>query len=267
MSQAGNWHNRRQQHKEVNVVSTKAPSRMHWSEKPITWSQADHPDVMPNPGSYTLVLEATFATDRRNCRFGRVLIDGGSNINILYRETIERLNIKAKQLQPSRTIFHGIVPGLSFSPIGKIKIDVPFGDRDHFRREPIRFEVVDLESPYHALLGRPALGKFMMVPHYAYLKAKMPGTKGNITISRDYTKSRDCAAASSRLAESLVIAEEKKILDRVVAMAGKQPALSPDPKECDAQGSFQPAKETKRVPLDPDHPERFATIGANLDNK
>ena len=34
---------------------------------------------------------------------------------------------------------------------------------------------------------------------------KMPGTKGFITISRDYEKSVDCAAASSQLAESLVI--------------------------------------------------------------
>ena len=64
-----------------------------------------------------------------------------------------------------------------------------------------------------------------------------------------------------------MIAEEKKMLDRVVAMAGKQSALSPVPKECDAQGSFQPAKETKKIPLDPEHPERFATIGANLDSK
>ena len=50
-------------------------------------------------------------------------------------------------------------------------------------------------------------------------------------------------------------------------MAGKQSALSPNPKDCDAQGSFQPAKETKKIPLDPEHPERFAVIGANLDSK
>ena len=50
-------------------------------------------------------------------------------------------------------------------------------------------------------------------------------------------------------------------------MAGKQLALSPDPKEYDAQGSFQPAKETKKIPLDPENPERFAVIGANLDSK
>ena len=99
---------------------------------------------------------------------------------------MEKLNIKAKQLMPSRTVFHGIVPGLSCSPIGKIKMDVLFGDKDHFRREAIWFEVVDLESPYHALLGRPALAKFMAVPHYAYLKMKMLSSKGIITVAGDY---------------------------------------------------------------------------------
>ena len=64
-----------------------------------------------------------------------------------------------------------------------------------------------------------------------------------------------------------MIAEGKKMLNRVVALAGKQPALSLDPKQCKAQGSFQPAKETKKIPLDPEHPERHAVIGANLDSK
>lgn len=122
-----------------------------------------------------------------------------------------------------------------------------------------RFEVVDLESPYHALLGRPSLAKFMAVPHYAYLKMKMPGPKGIITIAGDYQKSDACAAASSWLAESLVIAEEKHL--RVVAMASKQPDMSPDPQESKARGSFQLAKETKKIPLNPEHPEKYAVIG------
>ena len=95
----------------------------------------------------------------------------------------------------------------------------------------------------------------------------LPSVKGIITVAGDYKKSIECAMASSRLAESLVVAEEKKMLERVVAMAGKQPALSPNPKDCDAQGSFQPAKETKKIPLDLENPERFAVIGANLDSK
>ena len=126
---------------------------------------------------------------------------------------------------------------------------------------------MDLESPYHALLGRPALAKFMAVPHYAYLKMKMSSSKGILTIAGDYKKSSACAADSSRLAESLVIAAEKRLLDQVVAMAGKQPEMSPNPKESEAEGSFKPAKETKKIPLDPEHPERHAGIGANLDSR
>jgi len=58
---------------------------------------------------------------------------GGSSINILYKDTMEKLGIKQRHLQPSRTVFHGIVPGLSCSPIGKTQIDVLFGDKNHFR--------------------------------------------------------------------------------------------------------------------------------------
>ena len=96
---------------------------------------------------------------------------------------------------------------------------------------------------------------------------KIPSTKGVITVAGDYKKSSECAAASSQLAESLVIAEEKKMMDRVVAIAGKPSAVSSDPKEHDTQGSFQSAKETKKIPLDLEHPERFAVIGANLNSK
>ena len=74
-------------------------------------------------------------------------------------------------------------------------MDVLFGDKDHFCREAIWFEVVDLESPYHALLGRPALAKFMAVPHYAYLKMKMPSSKRIITMAgrvrRDCRRKKD----------------------------------------------------------------------------
>ena len=130
---ANDRHSRRQQHCEVNTVALTAPEFMHWSEKPISWSCADHPEVMPSPGSYALVLDATLAMERRAARFSQILIDGGSSINILYRDTMEKLKIKEKQLMPSRTVFHGIVPGLSCSPIGKIKIDFLFGEKYYFR--------------------------------------------------------------------------------------------------------------------------------------
>jgi hypothetical protein len=94
--------------------------------------------------------------------------------------------------------------------MGRIELEVLFGGKDNHRREPIWLEVVDLNSPYHALLGRPALAKFMAVPHYAYLKMKLPGPRGVITVTGRYKKSIKCARASSKLAEALVIAQEKR---------------------------------------------------------
>ena len=64
-----------------------------------------------------------------------------------------------------------------------------------------------------------------------------------------------------------MIAAEKRLLDRVVAMAGKQSEISPNPKESEVDGSFKPAKETKKIPLDPEHLERYAVIGTNLSSK
>ena len=126
---------------------------------------------------------------------------------------------------------------------------------------------MDLNSPYHALLGRPTLAKFMAIPHYAYLKMKMPGPKGIITIAGDYKKSLECAQESSRLADAMVIAEEKRQIDRLVAQATEQPAIPSPPSQSADEGSFKPAKETKQVPLDPANPKQCVTIGAGLSPK
>ena len=48
-----------------------------------------------------------------------------------------KISLKADDLEPTPTIFHGIVPGLSCSPIGGVRLDVLFGDSSHFWREPI----------------------------------------------------------------------------------------------------------------------------------
>ena len=64
-----------------------------------------------------------------------------------------------------------------------------------------------------------------------------------------------------------MIAAEKRLLDRVVALAGKKPEMSPTPQESEVEGSFKPAKETKKIPLDPEHPERHAVVGTGLDSK
>jgi hypothetical protein len=131
--------------------------------------------------------------------------------------------------------------------MGKIQLEVLFGEKDNYRREPIWFEVVDLNSPYHVLLGCPALAKFMAVPHYAYLKMKLPGPRGVIIVDGCYKKSIECMRASSKLAEALVIAEEKHQLLQLVAAAqpGHLASSPPAPR-------FKPASGTQEIPPEVD---------------
>jgi hypothetical protein len=182
---------------EVNAVMPAEPQSMHWSEAAITWGREDHPRLMPSPGEYTLVLDPIMCSHTHICRFSRVLIDGGSSINLLYQSSMEKLGIPLAQLKPSRLTFHGIVPWHSCTPMGRVQLEVLFGKKGNCRRETIWFELVDICSPYHALLGRLALAKFMAVPHYAYLKMKLPGPKGVITVSGCFKKSLACTKASS----------------------------------------------------------------------
>ena len=59
-----------------------------------------------------MLLDPTFVAEQEFAvTFSRVLIDGGSSINILYKDTADKLGITEARMNRSRTIFHDIVPG------------------------------------------------------------------------------------------------------------------------------------------------------------
>jgi hypothetical protein len=119
-------------------------------------------------------------------------MDGGSSLNLIYADTLQKIKIPMDDLLPTETSFHGIVPGKPTYPLGAIHLDVIFGTPANFRKEKIKFEVVDWPSQYHAILGRPTFARFMAVPHYAYLKLQMPANRGPLTISRSFARSENC---------------------------------------------------------------------------
>jgi hypothetical protein len=56
-----------------------------------------------------------------NARFSKVLMDGGSSLNILYAHTLRLLGIGLDQLRPSTTPFHGVALGKCVQPLGQIE--------------------------------------------------------------------------------------------------------------------------------------------------
>jgi hypothetical protein len=129
------WH-------EVFAAEKAPPSFLDCSEDAITFSREDHPNRIPNPGQYPLVVDPVI----ENSRFSKVLMDGGSSLNILYAHTLCLLGIGLDQLRPSTMPFNGVAPGKHVQPLGQIGLPLWFGTPDNFRKETLTFEVVELRG-------------------------------------------------------------------------------------------------------------------------
>jgi hypothetical protein len=70
-------------------------------------------------------------------------------------------------------------------PRGCISLPVTFGMAENIRTESILFDVADVSLSFNAILGRPALYRFMAVAHYGYLVLKMPTPDGVLRIRGD----------------------------------------------------------------------------------
>jgi hypothetical protein len=160
------------------LVEVVTPVYLDWSDKTITFDRDDHQDYIPNPGKYPLVIDPVIG----NTGLSRVLMDGGSSLNIIYAETLELMGFSWSQIQAGVEPFYGITPGKRVQPLGQINFPICFGTPSNFMREILIFEVVGFRGTYHAVLGRPFYTKFMALPNYTYLKLKMSGPKGVITV-------------------------------------------------------------------------------------
>jgi hypothetical protein len=57
---------------------------------------------------------------------------------------------------------------------GCISLLVTFGTPENIRTESFLFDIVEVNLPFNAILGKPAMYQFMTVAHYGYLVLKMP---------------------------------------------------------------------------------------------
>jgi hypothetical protein len=187
--------------RQVNLAISSPPATteyLQWSDQPIRFSRADHPRKVPRPGHSPMVLKAQIG----GYDVGRVFMVAGSDINLIYVRTLKAMSISLESLKPTNCSFHGIVPGGANYPLGKIELEVCFGNSNNYRREKLKFEVIDWPSQYHAILGHPAFAKFMAVPHYAYVMLKIPGPKGTIMIQGSFKVSNTCDKEFNRLVQT-----------------------------------------------------------------
>jgi hypothetical protein len=264
----GGLPNRRAQkatRREVLNIEPAVPTPLRWSEVPITFSRADQWTSFSEPGRFPLVLKPVVAGSRLN----KVLIDGGSGLNVLFTKTLKKMKLDiTHMLTKSTSPFYGIVPRNAAIPLGSVVLPVTFGKiRENYRTEYIKFEVADFETSYHAILGRPAIAKFMVVPHYTYLVLKMPSPAGVLSLQGDLKISFHCDT------EAVELAATNQVPNAMMEIYAASKKLAPSeldiPKKSDNANTPQPIEEVqvKTIDLETGDNSKTTTIGASLDPK
>jgi hypothetical protein len=118
---------------EIMAVSPTTLEYLKWSEVPITLDCRNHPDFVPKPRRYPLIVIPIL----QDVKLNQVLIDGGNSLNILFLKTFYQMGLSRSLLHPSRSPFHGIVPSAVATPVGQITLLITFGTQDNFRLETI----------------------------------------------------------------------------------------------------------------------------------
>jgi hypothetical protein len=73
-------------------------------------------------------------------------MDAGSGINLIYAKTLRAMRISLEFLKPTDCSFRGIIPGSANYQLGRIALDVCFGNHENYRKEGLDFKVMDWPS-------------------------------------------------------------------------------------------------------------------------
>jgi hypothetical protein len=148
-----------------------------------------------------------------------------------------------------------------------VVLPVTFGSKEHYRIKYIKFEVADFETSYHAILSRPALAKFMVVPYYVYLVLMMSGPKGVLALQGDRKRSYDCDTEAVEIASTTQV---PNIMMQVFTASKKlAPGELKIPEKSDGVNKVKPTGEValKDIDLGTDDSCKMTMIGAGLDPK
>jgi hypothetical protein len=230
--------------REISLAQRIKPGRrMRWSDVDISFGLEDHPITELSDRNLPFVVKISIGRHR----VAKTMIDNDASLNLLMRWTFIEMGLSLADLTPVQDTFHGIIPGQSSMPIGRIDLEVSCGSGENKRRDTLTFEADSFDIGYNCILGRPFLLKFMAVIHTAYATIKMPGPKGVITITSD---DRDAVACENAALTHARKFGKKEAQDLVVKMAkiqqGNTPSRIATPGSA-TEGASRPATLTKGI--------------------
>jgi hypothetical protein len=110
-----------------------------------------------------------------------VLVDTGSAADIIFAKAFRQMQEPEDKIHDATHPLCGFV-GRKIVALGKMTMSVTFGYVHNTRSEQVVFDIVDMEYPYNAIIGRGTLNAFEAILHPAYLCMKIPSEQGPIVV-------------------------------------------------------------------------------------
>ncbi|GFZ01188.1 hypothetical protein Acr_14g0008230 [Actinidia rufa] len=207
----------------------------------VTFSRAELERVQ-HPHSDPLVVQLRIG----GYDVKRILVDTGSSVEVMYYDLFKQLKIPQEQLKPARAPLVGFNAQAHW-PLGTVSLKTRAGSQELMTE----FVVVDIPSPYNAIVGRDWLHKMKGVASTLHQAIKFLTPRGEETIYGDQVVAKQCylATVSTKMAmkEVQMIEENTEVLEDV----GRDP-------------EDKVIEELVRYELDELGSDRFFLVGSGL---
>ena len=152
------------------------------TDEPISFTQDDLKGL-DTPHNDPLVVELIIG----DSRVTRVLIDTGSSVDLIFKDTLTAMSISDRQIKPVSRPLAGF-DGDFVMTIGTVKLPMFVGGMITW----VKFVVIDKPAIYNAILGTPWLHQMQVIPSTYHQCVKFPTHNGVFTLRGNQQVARTC---------------------------------------------------------------------------
>ncbi|XP_017239352.2 uncharacterized protein LOC108212130 [Daucus carota subsp. sativus] len=166
----------RQKGKQVNTLT---PKNDDMTELVFSWTDKEH---VQEPQQDGLVISLQVG----NCLIKRIMVDNGSAANIMTKNTLQEMGLADSDMIKRSTILVGF-SGETKKTLGEITLPV----YTHGVNISTKFLIIDCDSTYNILMGRPWIHDMQAVPSTFHQVIKFPTPWGVQQIRGDQYTARE----------------------------------------------------------------------------
>jgi hypothetical protein len=176
-SEPANKKQKKEAQRRVHHVGIQGPFiKSKWSHIPITFSQEDL-QLKDYPHNDALVISCVI----KGFLVHNVLVDTSSAADIIFAKAFRQMQGQDDKIHDATHPLCGFRER-QIVALGKITMLITFGYVHNTRTEQAVFDIVDMEYPYNAIIGRGTLNAFKAILHPTYLCMKIPSDQGPIAV-------------------------------------------------------------------------------------